>query len=57
MMEDEITLDHISTQSTYDLFKPFNDSELDEDYSESPLDIIDKTCNYYDPSGVKELLN
>ena len=57
MMEDEITLDHISTQSTYDLVKLFNDSELDEDFSESPMDIIDNTCNYYDPSGVKELLN
>ncbi len=56
MMEDSITLDHINTQTNYDLSELYNNEFSNDDVIGSPYNIIDNTCEYYEPNNVKELL-
>ncbi len=55
MMEDNITLDHINTQTNYDLSELYNNNEFsNDDVIGSAYNIIDNTCEYYEPNNVKE---
>ena len=55
-MEGKITIDQIGTQSMYDLVKMCDNNDSDEDLSDSPFATLDNSCDYYDPSGVKDIL-
>ncbi len=57
MMEDRISLDHISTQPKYNLQDLCsNDPYEDNDVSDSPFDIITNTCKYYELNELKQQL-
>ena len=56
-MEDNITLDHISTQNKFDLQSLCEtDQSLDEP-TDSPYDIGNNTCKYYEPAAIKNVIS
>ena len=57
MMLDDITLEHIDTQNQYDLQQLLqNDVNFDE-LSDSPFDLCQNTCLYYEPQAVSKIFS
>ena len=56
MMEDRITLDQISTQSIYDLSQLCENDPSEYEVNDSPYELINNRCKYYQPLEVKDLL-
>ncbi len=57
MMEDRITLDQISTQAIYNLSELYESESNEDDFGDSPYSSINNTCDYYESSDIKNILN
>ena len=56
-MEDNISLDDITTQAQFDLNTLYENNVPSTEQSPSPFDLCSNNCSYYDPSHVNEVLN
>ena len=54
MMEDDLTFEHIDTQQKYDLQQLFQNDPRSDELSDSPFELCNNTCLYYEPCGVNE---
>ncbi len=56
-MFDNINLDHISTNSEYNLQTLCETDLADDEVADSPYTMINNTCTYYDPTSVKDIIS
>jgi len=56
-MEDNLTLDHIDTQPKYNLHSLCHDDEAFDVNIESPFDLSQNTCLYYEATDIPELFS
>ncbi len=56
-MFDNINLDHISTNSEYNLQTLCETDLADDEVADSPYTMINNTCTYYDPKSVKDIIS
>jgi hypothetical protein len=57
MMADDVTFEHINTQNRYDLQQLFQNDPLSENVSDSPFDLCNSTCLYYEPHAVNKVFS
>lgn len=56
-MDDRITLDRINTHSEFNLTELYKNDNNEDDIDDSPYSIIKNTCNYFEPTDLRNLLS
>ena len=54
-MVDDVSFKRIDTQNIYDLQQLFQNDPLSDYISDSPFDLCNKTCLYYEPHAVNNV--